>query len=294
MDMPISDEKLSSIDETRQQVVAGVRESDRMSDQNKNVAGRRPIVLVGGAWIGAWAWRDVERDLRGRGDDVHSATLTGLGDRAHLARPQVNLDTHVTDLTNLIEYADLRDVVLVGHSYAGLVVTGAADRMPDRIAHIVYVDTGPVPSGMGMLDFFGDAAAVFEQQVAEHGDGWRLPAPTIGQHSESGVSVRGIDDEARAWYEAKRTPQPFETYRQRLVLSSDAVFDLPRTAILCDDGKAVYAMATQLVEKGEPLGALAQMVGENWNLVELDTGHWPMLSMPAELAAAIHEVAAGA
>ncbi len=259
-------------------------------DNNKNVPGRRPIVLVGGAWIGAWAWRDVERDLRDRGHDVHSATLTGLGDRAHLASPEIDLDTHVTDLVNLIEYAELRNVVLVGHSYAGLVVTGAADRIPDRIAHIVYVDTGPVPSGMGMLDFFGDAASAIEQQVAEQGDGWRLPAPTVEQQSE-GSSVRGIGDDAKAWYEAKRTPQPFGTYRQPSKLSSTAVFDLPRTAILCDDGKQIYAMATQMSEAGAELGALAQMVGENWNRVELDTGHWPMFSAPAELAAALHEVA---
>ena len=261
-----------------------------MSDDNDSVTSGHPIVLVGGAWIGAWAWRDVERDLRGRGHDVHSATLTGLGDRVHLARPDVDLDTHVTDLVNLIEYADLHNVVLVGHSYAGLVVTGAADRIPDRIAHIVYVDTGPVPSGMGMLDFFGDAAPAIEQQVAEGGDGWRLPAPTVEQQSE-GASVRGIGDVAKAWYEAKRTPQPFGTYRQPSSLSSTAVFDLPRTAILCDDGKQVFAMAKEMSESGAPLGPLAEMVGDNWNIVELDTGHWPMFSAPAELAAALHDVA---
>src|SRR5215211_3562304 len=101
-------------------------------------------VLVGGAWLGGWCWQPVARRLH-NGHDAYPVTLTGLGERVHLASAEVDLDTHITDVVNLIEFEDLRDVVLLGHSYAGIVVTGAADRVPERIAQLVYLDTGALP-----------------------------------------------------------------------------------------------------------------------------------------------------
>jgi surfactin synthase thioesterase subunit len=93
-------------------------------------------VLAAGAWLGGWCWQPVVRQLRDNGHDAYPVTLTGLGERVNLASPQVDLDTHITDVANLIEFEDLHDVVLLGHSYASLVVTGAADRIPDRISVI--------------------------------------------------------------------------------------------------------------------------------------------------------------
>jgi len=101
------------------------------------------FVLVPGAWLGAWAWHDVTARLRAAGHDVYPLTLTGLADRAHTGGPDTDLDTHATDVTALIEAEELRDVVLVGHSYAGSVVTLAADRVPDRLRTVVYVDSCP-------------------------------------------------------------------------------------------------------------------------------------------------------
>src|SRR5436190_9249036 len=98
-------------------------------------------VLVGGAWIGGWAWQKVARNLRDRGHDVYPMTLTGLGERVHLARPEIDLETHMSDVINLINYEDLTDVILAGHSYSGMVVTGVADRVPDRLAQLVFVDS---------------------------------------------------------------------------------------------------------------------------------------------------------
>src|SRR5687768_12643354 len=109
------------------------------------------FVLVPGAWLGGWAWRDVAERLRRAGHDAYPVTLTGLGERVHLARPEVDLEMHIADVTNLVEFEDLADVVLVGHSYAGLVVEGVADRIPDRVAKVVYLDTGPMPDGWSML-----------------------------------------------------------------------------------------------------------------------------------------------
>ena len=104
-------------------------------------------VLVGGGWLGSWCWQRVARRLREEGLDAYLVTLTGLGERVHLASPEVNLATHITDVVNVIEFEDLDDVVLLGHSYGGLVVTGAADRIPERISQLVYLDTAPLPDG---------------------------------------------------------------------------------------------------------------------------------------------------
>src|SRR5918999_5721866 len=129
-------------------------------------------VLVPGAWLGGWAWRPVADQLRGHGHDVHPVTLTGLGDRSHLATPRVDLDTYVADVVNLVEFEDLHDVVLVGHSYAGHLVTAVADRIPERIALLVYLDAGPSPDGTAFLDLQPPPAReLIERLVAEAGDG---------------------------------------------------------------------------------------------------------------------------
>ncbi len=107
-------------------------------------------VLVGGAWLGGWCWQPVARRLRDSGHDAYPVTLTGLGERAHLAGPEVDLETHITDVVNLVEFEDLHDTVLLGHSYAGLVVTGMADRIPK----LVYLETGPIPAGTALIEMF--------------------------------------------------------------------------------------------------------------------------------------------
>src|SRR5215212_6950588 len=108
-------------------------------------------VLVGGAWLGGWVWQRVARPLRAQGHDVYPVTLTGLGERAHLARPEIDLETHITDVINTVEYEDLSDVLLVGHSYAGIVVTGVADRIGERLAQLVYLDSAPFADGESFL-----------------------------------------------------------------------------------------------------------------------------------------------
>src|SRR5512142_2314783 len=105
----------------------------------------RPIVLVPGALLGGWVWRDVAAALRSRGHDVYPVTLTGLGERAHLATPEVDLETHIADVLGVLDYEDLHDAVLVGHSYSGVVVTGAADRRSERLNTVVYLDCSPLP-----------------------------------------------------------------------------------------------------------------------------------------------------
>ena len=112
----------------------------------------RPIVLVPGACLGGWAWREVAATLRALGHEVYAVTLTGLGERVHLASRDVDLETHIADVVNLLDYEDLSDAVLVGHSYAGVVITGVADQRPERLRAVVYLDTGPLPGGVAIAD----------------------------------------------------------------------------------------------------------------------------------------------
>jgi pimeloyl-ACP methyl ester carboxylesterase len=120
----------------------------------------RTYVLVHGGWVGGWTWRDFAPLLRSKGHEVYTPTLTGQGERAHLYRPEVGLHTHTQDIVNVLEYEDLHDIVLVGHSYGGMVVTAVADRLPDRIAHLVYLDAmlpngGQSVADLGVIEGFG-------------------------------------------------------------------------------------------------------------------------------------------
>src|SRR3984893_3897319 len=167
------------------------------------------FVLVPGFWLGAWAWRPVTAALRGHGHDVYPLSLTGLGERAHLARPDTDLDVHVTDVVNLLRYEALHDVVLVGHSYAGTVVTAAADRMTDRIAQLVYVDTGPLPDGVAQEEVNPPPERERNAaMVADHGDGWRLPPPPW---AELAAGASDVDESTLALLGERSVAQPWAT-----------------------------------------------------------------------------------
>src|SRR5271167_569493 len=125
---------------------------------------RRPLVLVPGACLGGWAWQEVARTLRAVGHEVYPVTLTGLGERVHLASRDTVVETHIADVVNLLDYEQLSEVVLIGHSYAGTVVTGVADRRPERLEAVVYLDTAPVANG----------TAIAELQSAEQRERQRL------------------------------------------------------------------------------------------------------------------------
>ena len=187
-------------------------------------------VLVPGFWLGAWAWRSVADALVAHGHVVHAVDLPGMGERAHLASPQVDLTTHTDDVVRLLEEQDLRDVVLVGHSYGALVTTGAADRAPERVARLVYVDSGPLPDGMAQADFDGpDARAANAELVPTRGRGWELPPPPWAVLA---AGVPDIDDAAVAALVQGSRPQPWLTATQPVELTG-AWERLPRTAVLC-------------------------------------------------------------
>jgi pimeloyl-ACP methyl ester carboxylesterase len=243
------------------------------------------IVLVAGAWLGGWSWRRVEPSLREAGHEVHAMTLTGLGERVHLGTPETNLETHIADVRNLIDCEDLRDVVLVGHSYAGTVVAGAADRVADRLALAVYVDTAPLEDGEATIGFYPpEAQADLRRQVAEAGDGWRLPPLPFAALPPSPTTA-GLSEADLALLAARATPQPFGTYTQPLQRNGAPADAYRRAIIACNDFRAMMALG---------LPRFAQFAGAPWERRDLATGHWPMLSAPRALAGALLDlIAAG-
>jgi pimeloyl-ACP methyl ester carboxylesterase len=236
-------------------------------------------VLVGGAWLGGWCWQRVARQLREEGHDPYPATLTGLGERVHLASPEVDLETHITDVVNLIEFEDLHDVVLLGHSYGGLVVTGAADRIPERISELVYLDTAPLPDGGMLLEKFPpELRKRVEDQVQELGEGWKFPIPPPEELANM-ASLEGVDEDHLRLLYSRATPQPFGTYTQPLRLENPAREGLPKLGIVCSFS---LAQVQEMIASGQPL--FRELAGPEWRFVELSTGHWPMFSRPDNLA----------
>jgi len=231
-------------------------------------------VLVPGFWLGGWAWRPVTEALRARGHEVYPVTLTGLGERAHLATPDVDLDTHITDVANLLRYEDLRDVVLVGHSYGGLVVTGVADQLPDRVRQLVYVDTGPLPDGFSNADFAPPEERARQEALVAGGDGWRLPPPPW---ADLASGVDGVSEETVNRLGQRSVAQPWKAATTPTRLTG-AWEKLPRLGVL----SSFTVEQTQAMASAVPM--FAHMAGEQWRFVELPTWHWSMLSRAAELA----------
>ena len=212
---------------------------------------RLPVVLVPGACLGGWCWRDVAGQLRAMGHEVYPVTLTGLGERVHLAGRDVDLETHITDVVNLLEYGDLDHAVLVGHSYAGIVVTGVADRCRERLDAVVYLDTSPLPSGTAIIDVqSSDQRELQLRSVNEDGEGWRWPVPDR-ESLISGVfgSTAGLSEPELERLERLATPQPYATFTTRLNLCSTAAPELRRAAIFCSASGISVALLRELTQR---------------------------------------------
>lgn len=254
-------------------------------------ATRRSILLVPGACLGGWAWQDVATRLRGLGHDVHPATLTGLGERVHLAHAGIDLETHVADVVNLLDYNALEDAVLVGHSYAGIVVTAVADRRPRSLGAVVYLDASPLPDGTAIADV--QPPEQREQQrraVAAHGEGWSWPVPDRATLAAGTFgSAHGLRDEHFDLIAERATPQPYATMTSPLHLTHDKPPGVRRAAIFCSAGAIDLHGVRELIARGDPRAAM--FADPDWELHELATGHWAMFSLPGPLADLLHEIA---
>ncbi len=226
------------------------------------------FVLVHGAWHGGWCWQPVAALLSARGHTVHRPTLTGLGDRAHLISRDVDLAMHIRDVTSMLRFEDLSDVVLVGHSYAGMVITGVAAEVPERIARLVYYDAFVPDTG-------DSALALLPAHIAEHfvalaeaeGDGWLMPRRPL-----EALGVR--DPAAKAWLAGRLVEHPLATYADKLDVRVD-LSRLPGSYISCTDW--VRAVAAQ-AETARRLG---------WPGREIQADHEALATAPDLLAGAL-------
>jgi pimeloyl-ACP methyl ester carboxylesterase len=229
------------------------------------------FLLVHGAWHSGRCWERVVPLLESAGHRVLAPSLTGYGDKAHLLSPEVGLETHVDDIAGLIEGERLTDVVLVGHSYAGLVISSVANRLPERIAHLVYLDAMVPEDGETAVDVLPVTKELIDAAV----DGWRVP-PLPEQPAPLGLF--GVTDPADvAWLRSMLSDQPVNCLVQPVRLDNPAVRAIPRTHIHCVSGK--------------PEGITRRPVPPAARVRELPTGHDCMITMPAELTGLLAEVA---
>ena len=231
------------------------------------------FVVAHGAWSAGWAWKKMRPLLRERGHELYTPTYTGLGERAHLASPDVGLDTHIRDVCGVLTMEDLRNVVLIGHSYGGMVATGVADRESERIKHVIYLDAFVPRDGQSIGDLQPPGVRDAMRAAAERdGDGWLVP-PNPPPPDTS--------DEDRAWMAPRRLPQPLKALDEPIRLTG-AVDRLPRTYIYCTrpmpgDGFRQFAQRAR-TETG-------------WQYRESDSSHNPHVTAPDALAALLDEIA---
>ena len=220
-------------------------------------------VLVHGAWHGGWCWDLVAPRLVAAGHQVKTPTLTGLGERCHLASRAIDLETHISDLLNHIAYENLKEVVLVAHSYAGFVAYGLADRNAAAIGRLILLDAFIPRDGETMADHVGGRGDEYRTAAAKDPD-WLAPPPPI--------SVLGVGDEDASWAEPRMTPQPVQTYLQPATVGPGMEFIASKLYISCTSP----ALATLDESK-------RRIAEAGWPVVELACGHDAMIAAPEEL-----------
>lgn len=220
------------------------------------------FVIVHGAWTGAWSWKRVVERLRARDHVVHVPTLSGLGERSHLNTLPINLSTHIDDIVNEVLFNDLTDIVLVAHSYGGIVGTGAIERIKDRVASVVYLEAFIPDDGQGFVDFV---------------EGWELKGELIDSPPTSPGDY--LREEDRAWVDGKATPQPTATLTERLG-SASAYKQVPKKTYIVATGWEGFQSFADKYRK-DPA----------WQVREVACGHDVPIDMPDELTALLEEAA---
>lgn len=230
------------------------------------------FVLVPGAWHGSWCWKRVRKALQAQGHEVFTPTFTGVGERSHLLSPQVDLETHIADVANLVLWEELNDFVLCGHSYGGAVITAIADRMPERVRALVYLDAFILEDGQSVHDVLPPAVREAQLQGArETGDGWRVPPISA---EDFGVNARD-----RGWMNRQCTPHPLATFEQRLKVGRTFAPE-----------RVTYVLATGYsISPFPPFYERAKAKG--WKTVSVPCGHDVMLDRPTDLIKILLEAA---
>jgi pimeloyl-ACP methyl ester carboxylesterase len=225
------------------------------------------FVVAHGAWSSGWAWKKMHPLLAANGHRLVTPSYTGLGERTHLANAAIDLDTHVMDVVNVLEYEDLRDAVLIGHSYGGMVATGVADRARERLRRLIYVDAFVPDDGQSLADLTGGEADLRARAV----DGWRVPPNPLPDDTPA---------EDLDWIMARRGHHPIGSFVKPLKLTRGPL-TLPRDYVLCTKSENFRSYATRARAAG-------------WPVHELDSSHNPHITVPEELAALLERIVTGA
>ncbi|MDE0253813.1 MAG: alpha/beta hydrolase [Rhodospirillaceae bacterium] len=232
------------------------------------------IVLVHGGWHGGWCWRPVADRLRMEGHTVYAPSLTGLADRSHLLGPDVGLETHIADIRHLVEWEDLTDVVLVGHSYGGFVTTCVADRIPSRIGALVYLDAFVPEPGTCVADNLSqERLELARTEAQKRGGGWRVSPPDAALWTD--------DPGLRDWINARTTDHPLRTFEDALTLATDWERVVRKMYIQTERHSETRFRDISRKYERDP----------NWTVHRLPTFHDAMLTMPDETARLIHSAA---
>jgi len=223
------------------------------------------FVLVHGAWHGGWCWQRVADRLRRDGHAVFTPTLTGLGERSHLLSPTINLQTHVTDVVNVVKWEQLSDIVLCGHSYGGMVISGVAEEIAPAIRAIVFLDAFLPRDGESAESLTSAAVQTAIAAALERGDFGIPPRP---------AEAFGVNADDRAWVDGLCVPQPIATFTQKMALSG-AVNRIPRKA---------YVRARSYVNPGFDRALAVAQADPSWRSHEVPCGHDVMVDMPERLS----------
>ena len=231
------------------------------------------FLVAHGAWTAGWGWKKMHPLMRAGGHRLITPTLTGLGERAHLATPEVGLDTHIQDMLGALHYEDLHDVMLVGHSYGGMVATGVADRARDRIAQLVYLDAFVPQDGQSLFDLQSPETRAHMRELAKSaGEGWRIPP--------MGMPADTPPDDF-AWSNPRRVPQPLKCFEQKVVLQNGPL-TLPRSYIWCRNTGPHNFQRFHDAAMGQP----------GWRCHDLDCTHNPHITIPDTLYDLLARIAA--
>ena len=230
------------------------------------------FLVCHGAWSAGWAWKKMHPLMAARGHRLVTLSYTGLGERAHLAGPSIDLETHIQDILNVIKYEDLRDIVLIGHSYGGMVATGVADRARDVVSQLIYIDAFVPDDGQSLLDL-NEPARVRMHVLARAGDGYRVPPnPTSPDTPPADLE----------WLSERRVDMPIKYFETKLRLQGGRL-SLPRS----------YIYATRITP-ADTFGPFAKRAKSEpgWRYFEIDASHSPNVTAPETLMALLEEIVA--
>ena len=240
---------------------------------DKQTQDRTTCVLVHGAWHGSWCWKRIRKNLQDAGHQVFTPTLTGLGERSHLNSPAVNLSTHIADVVNLLRWEDLSNVILCGHSYGGIVITGVADQVPARIRTMVYLDAFVPEDGECVFDLHSPVQAQqMRLQAKAAGDGWNVP-PIPAERFKVNLGDA-------AWVSAQCTSQSIASFEEHIRLNL-----VPSHA-----HDATHILATGW-DHSPFRSAHERAKAKGWRTRTINCGHEVMLDLPGELADLLLELA---